>query len=216
MNDAFDFRDIVSFCFVVDSHPCLHLFRFERLRLCWCKVRQLSGGGGWGVSSLILCTYRDSVSKMALLWVFLFRPWLTIFLFWNIALTFKLREVPPRYSGLQSLSGTPRKIFVSTQVLAVKFMWSQLQDWTPAGCPYQRFHVDEYHENDRAETSQFGKIENHRYRSSVDVWTEDCDSCAVGEDGMEELVWTMRRMELWRRHARCEALLVGNCDCASR
>ena len=46
MNDAFDFRDIVSFCFVVDSHPCLHLFRFERLRLCWCKVRQLSGGGG--------------------------------------------------------------------------------------------------------------------------------------------------------------------------
>ena len=45
MNDAFDFRDIVSFCFVVDSHPCLHLFRFERLRLCWCKVRQLSGGG---------------------------------------------------------------------------------------------------------------------------------------------------------------------------
>ena len=59
--------------------------------------------GGWGVSSLILCTHRDSVSKMALLWVFLFRPWLTIFLFWNIALTFKLRQVPPRYSGFQSL-----------------------------------------------------------------------------------------------------------------
>ena len=66
-------------------------------------------GGGWGVSSLILCTHRDSVSRISLLWVFLFRPWLTIFLFWNIALTFKLREVPPRYSGLQSLSGTTRK-----------------------------------------------------------------------------------------------------------
>ena len=66
-------------------------------------------GGGWGVSSLILCTHRHSVSQMALLWVFLFRPWLTIFLFWNIALTFKLREVPPRYSGLQSLSGTSHK-----------------------------------------------------------------------------------------------------------
>ena len=99
---------MVSFCLVVDSHPCSHLFCFERLRLCWCKVRQLSGGG-WGVSSLILCTHWDSVSRMALLWVFLFRPWLTIFLFWNIALTFKLREVPPRYSGLQSLSGTTRK-----------------------------------------------------------------------------------------------------------
>ena len=32
------------------------------------------------------------------------------------------------------------------------------------------------------------KIENHRYRSSVAVWTEDSDSCAVGEDCMEELV----------------------------
>ena len=49
------------------------------------------------------------------------------------------------------------------------------------------------------------------------VNTENCDSCAVGEDGMEELVWwTMRRMEWWKRHARCEALLVRNCDCASR
>ena len=45
MNDGWCFRGIVSFCFVVDSHSWLHLFRFERLRLCWCKVRQLSGGG---------------------------------------------------------------------------------------------------------------------------------------------------------------------------
>ena len=68
--------------------------------------------GGWGVSSLILCTHRDSVSKMALLWVFLFRPWLTIFLFWNIALTFKLRQVPPRYSGLQSLLSCPHGVVI--------------------------------------------------------------------------------------------------------
>ena len=73
-------------------------------------------GGGWGVSSLILCTHRDSVSKMALLWVFLFRPWLTIFLFWNIAVTFKLREVPPSHSGLQSLSGTKENICVNTSI----------------------------------------------------------------------------------------------------
>ena len=32
-----------------------------------------------------------------------------------------------------------------------------------------------------------------------------------GTDGPEHKV-----TELWRRHARCEALLVGNCDCASR
>ena len=59
MNDAFDFRDIVSFCFVVDSHPCLHLFRFERLRLCWCKVRQLSGGG-------LRCVFVDTVHSSRL------------------------------------------------------------------------------------------------------------------------------------------------------
>ena len=47
--------------------------------------------------------------------------------------------------------------------------------------------------------------------------TRSCDSCEVGENGMEELVWsTMRRMEWWKRHERCEPLLVGNCDCASR
>ena len=33
---------MVSFCFVVDSH----LFCFERLRLCWCKPRQVFCWGG--------------------------------------------------------------------------------------------------------------------------------------------------------------------------
>ena len=37
----------------------------------------------------------------------LFRPSLTFFLFWNIVITCKLREVTSRYSGLQSLSRTP-------------------------------------------------------------------------------------------------------------
>ena len=112
MNDAFDFRDIVSFCFVVDSHPCLHLFRFERLRLCWCKVRQVSGGGA-EVCLRWYCTLIETLSQR---WhyceFFLFRPWLTIFLFWNIALTFKLRQVPPRYSGLQSLLSCPHGVVI--------------------------------------------------------------------------------------------------------
>ena len=33
-------------------------------------------------------------------------------LFWNIALTFKLRQVPPRYSGLQSLLSCPHGVVI--------------------------------------------------------------------------------------------------------
>ena len=161
---------------------------------------------GWGVSSLILCTHRDSVSKMALLWVFLFRPWLTIFLFWNIALTFKLRQVPPRYSGLQSLLSCPHGVVIHAR-------WERMawRNWYD-----QRW---EGWNGGKGMHSNFEKSPPVTVVSSpcFPVNTENCDSCAVGEDGMEELVWwTMRRMEWWKRHARCEALLVGNCDCASR
>ena len=162
--------------------------------------------GGWGGSSLILCTHRDSVSKMALLWVFLFRPWLTIFLFWNIALTFKLRQVPPRYSGLQSLLSCPHGVVI--QARWERMAWRNWYD--------QRW---EGWNGGKGMHSNFEKSPPVTVVSSpcFPVNTENCDSCAVGEDGMEELVWwTMRRMEWWKKHARCEALLVRNCDCASR
>ena len=48
-----------KFCFVVDSHPCSHLCCFERLRLCWCKVRQLFGGG-------LGCVFVDTVHSLRL------------------------------------------------------------------------------------------------------------------------------------------------------
>ena len=162
--------------------------------------------GGWGVSSLILCTHRDSVSKMALLWVFLFRPWLTIFLFWNIALTFKLRQVPPRYSGLQSLLSCPHGVVIHAR-------WERMA-W--------RNWYDQRWEGWNGGKGMHSNLEKPPPVTVVSspcfpVNTENCDSCAVGEDGMEELVWwTMRRMEWWKRHTRCEALLVRNCDCASR
>ena len=50
---------MVSFCLVVDSHPCSHLFCFERLRLCWCKVRQLTRGG-------LRCVFVDTVHSSRL------------------------------------------------------------------------------------------------------------------------------------------------------
>ena len=153
MNDAFDFRDIVSFCFVVDSHPCLHLFRFERLRLCWCKVRQLSGGG-------LRCVFVDTVHS----------------------------------SRLCLKDGTIVSFFVSSltdDIFVLKYSAYIQTSTSPP--PLQWPLVLAF------------------------LSTRSCDSCEVEEDGMEELVWwTMRRMEWWKRHERCEPLLVGNCDCASR
>ena len=48
------------------------------------------------------------------------------FLFWNIVITCKLREVPPRYSGLQSLSRTPWRgevVSVDSLYFKTKRMW---------------------------------------------------------------------------------------------
>ena len=138
MNDAFDFRDIVSFCFVVDSHPCLHLFRFERLRLCWCKVRQLSGGG-------LRCVFVDTVHS----------------------------------SRLCLKDGTIVSFFVSCltdDIFVLKYSAYIQTSTSPP--PLQWPLVLAF------------------------LSTRSCDSCEVGENGMEELVWsTMRRMEWWKRHA---------------
>ena len=56
----------------------------------------------------------------------LFRPSLTFFLFWNIVITCKLREVTSRYSGLQSLSRTPWRgevVSVDSLYFKTKRMW---------------------------------------------------------------------------------------------
>ena len=78
-------------------------------------VQSLTTFRGGGLRCVFVDTVhssRLSVSRISLLWVFLFRPWLTIFLFWNIALTFKPRQVPPRYSGLQSLLSCPHGVVI--------------------------------------------------------------------------------------------------------
>ena len=129
---------MVSFCLVVDSHPCSHLFCFERLRLCWCKVRQLSGGGA-EVCLRWYCTLIETLSR-GFHYCEFFVSSLTDIIF------------VLKYSAHIQTSTSPPPL-----------------QWPPV---------------------------------LAFLSTRSCDSCKVGEDGMEELVWsTMRRMEWWKRHA---------------
>ena len=76
-------------------------------------------GGGWGVSSLILCTHRDSVSRISLLWVFVSSLTDIIFVLKYSAHIQTSTSPPP-------LQWPPVLAFLSTRKIVIHARWERM------------------------------------------------------------------------------------------